>query len=155
MRKLSLFIPLLLIAAGCSEKAFRMGSDVMLPTISAGDTVVVNRSAYINEEPERADIVLYEIPDIDVERISILRVVAVGGDTIRVQGGKLYVNDMDEPVDEPYIKEPMRYTLEDTTVPDGHVYVLGDNRNDSNDSQRFGPLSVDDVVGKVVKVEER
>jgi signal peptidase I len=152
MRKLSLFIPLLLLAAGCSEKAFRTGSDAMAPTIRAGDTVVANRSAYVNAEPKRGDIVLYKIPDIDIERVSFSRVVAVGGDTIRVEDGNLYVNDMEQSVDEAYIREPMKYTLEKTTVPEDHVYILGDNRNDSNDSHRFGPLPLEDLVGKVIEV---
>ena len=153
MRRLTILILLLLLGAGCAEKRYRIMSDPMAPTLRTGDTVVANRTAYINEKPTRGDIVLYRIPDIDVERLSFSRVVAIGGDTICVENGKLYVNDMDKPVVEPYIKEPMKYELEETTIPDGHVYVLGDNRNDSNDSHRFGPLPVEDVVGKV-QIEE-
>lgn len=154
MRKLIILILPAVIAAGCAEKAVRMGSDVMAPTITAGDVVVIDRSAYINAKPARGDILAYRIPDINVERTGISRVVAVGGDTIRVEGGKLYVNDMDDPVDEDYVKEPMKYELEQTTIPEGHVYILGDNRNDSNDSHKFGPLPHEDVVGKVLLEEK-
>ena len=132
-----------------------MGSDVMLPTISAGDPIVIDKGAYADENPSRGQIVAHHIPDAPEDRIGVLRVVAVGGDTMRVAEGKLYVNDMDEPWDEsPYINEPMQYDVAKTTIPEGHVYLLGDNRNDAFDSHYFGPLRLEDVVGRVVDIRE-
>jgi signal peptidase I len=157
MRRLTILIPLLLVLlvllTGCAEKRYRVMSGAMFPTLQAEEIIIVNRSAYVNDPPERGDVVALKMPDTPDERINFKRVVALGGDTVRVEDGRLYVNDMDIPVDEPYIAEPMAYTLNRTTIPEGHVYVLGDNRNDSNDSHRFGPLPIEDVVGKV-RIEE-
>lgn len=109
----------------------------MLPTFNSGDVVLTNRAAYVTHPPERGDIVVFRLPAeiMKVKAPFVKRVAGIPGDRIAVRGGKLWRNG--EVVPEPYIKEPMTYTWPDhdeLTVPEGCVIVLGDNRNNSNDS---------------------
>lgn len=85
----------------------------------------------------------------------IKRVIAVGGDTIEIKDGKVYVNN--ELLDEPYIREQMVYVPENATaypltVPEGKFFVMGDNRNHSADSRdsRYGLIDAENVLGKIV-----
>lgn len=79
----------------------------------------------------------------------VKRVVGLPGDTIEFKNGKVYRNNT--PLDEAYIKEPMQYRSDRTiTVPTGHVFVLGDNRNNSSDSRYIGSVPVDHVMGVMV-----
>ena len=133
-------------------------SGAMAPTLQPGDHVLVNKVTYRRQRPKRGDLVVFYSPDPDVaaHKLFIKRVVAVGGDRVLIANGKLYVNDMDQAVSEPYLKEPMHYQFpadgSPYPVPEGHLFVLGDNRNDSNDSHLFGPVAEQKVVGKVIEM---
>lgn len=83
----------------------------------------------------------------DAAKTAIKRIVALGDDTIEVKNGQLLVNGVS--VREPYVAESkIMYELEKLTVPQGTVYVLGDNRNDSLDSHYWGPLPEENIIGK-------
>jgi len=129
---------------------YRAMSEAMSPTIHAGDILIPDFGAYRDQTIARGDIITYIAPDSPSGRPFVGRIVAIDGDTVRIANGKLYVNDA--PVEEPYLAEPIYYTAEELTVPPGHVYVLGDNRNDSNDSHLFGPVRVDAIQAKVVEI---
>lgn len=81
----------------------------------------------------------------------IKRVIGVAGDTIRIEGGKVYRND--EELDETYLPDDMQTERQglvyDITVPEGYIYVMGDNRGDSRDSRSFGCIPIDKVESKV------
>lgn len=120
----------------------------MRPTLDDGQFVLVNRLAYQFDEPRYGDIVVFHYP-LSPNQDLIKRVIGLPGDTVRITGGQVYVNGAI--LDEPYIAAAPRYDVE-WNVPEGHLFVLGDNRNDSNDSHSWGPLQTKNVIGKAVLV---
>lgn len=128
-------------------KPFQIPSESMYPTLMPGDRVLVNRLAYRSGQPRRGDIIVFKSPN-DPEVDFIKRVVAIGGDTIEIKRGTVLLNG--EPLVETYIKSPDISTFNMQTVPQGTVFVLGDNRGDSQDSRFWQSpwLPVEDVIGK-------
>lgn len=125
-------------------QAFFIPSGSMENTLQENDRILVNKFIYYFREPRVGDIVVFDAPPqaSDVKRDFIKRVVGVPGDRIAVKNHKLYRNG--KPVDEPFIKEPPLYVWPpgaeegaEVVVPEGHVLVFGDNRNDSNDGHRW------------------
>ena len=125
---------------------FGITTDSMDPTLRAGDSVLATKFAYRFFEPERGDVVLFEGPD---GAPAIKRVVGVGGDTVAVRDGVLFVNG--EKTREAYVD----YNLTDSTflgrtrVPEGSFYLMGDNRANSLDSRAYGPVPESDLLGEV------
>ena len=120
----------------------------MVPTLQNGEYVLVNRLAYRNSLPERGDIIVFEstqVSDLDL----IKRVIGLPGDTIKIFGGEVRVND--QVLDEPYIAAAPAYNGE-WNVPEGNLFVLGDNRNDSSDSHAWGLLPIENVIGKAILI---
>jgi signal peptidase I len=131
----------------CVVKSFWIPSESMVPTLEVGDRIFVNRFIYSFLEPERGDIVVFDSLETDDELIK--RVVAVPGDRVRVRNGKLRVNG-DFP-DEPYAVPmllPDGSFFGPTKVPEGEVFVMGDNRPNSQDSRFFGPVPVENIEGE-------
>jgi signal peptidase I len=128
-------------------KSFWIPSESMVPTLEVGDRIFVNKFIYRFFEPERGDIVVFDSLETDDELIK--RVVAVPGDRVRVRNGKLRVNG-DFP-DEPYAV-PMVFPdgsfFGPTKVPEGEVFVMGDNRPNSHDSRFFGPVPIENIEGE-------
>jgi signal peptidase I len=135
-------------------------SGSMLPTIAVGQTVVVDIDAYValqptpedvlvfEPTPARGDIIAFTIPD-QPDWVLLKRVIGLPGDTVEEVDGVVLVNGA--PLDEPYTIADQR-TLGPWTVEQGHVFVMGDNRPDSNDSRfpDFGQVALSDVSGKVL-----
>jgi len=120
----------------------------MVPTLQNGEYVLVNRLAYRNSLPERGDIIVFESPQVsDLDLIK--RVIGLPGDTVRISGGKVWVND--QVLDEPYIAAAPVYNNA-WDVPEGNLFVLGDNRNDSSDSHAWGFLPIENVIGKAILI---
>lgn len=153
-------------------QAFYIPSASMEPTLVEGDRVLVEKLSYRWGEPKRGDVIVFEkefgvlYPEHDDpfwEDIGsalkglfgfptggtqdfIKRVMAVGGDTIEGREGRVYVNG--EAVDEPYLSEGTETSpFGAVTVPKDMIFVMGDNRGNSDDSRAFGPIPVDEVVG--------
>ena len=128
-------------------EAFWIPSGSMIPTLQINDRVLVNKFIYRFTEPERGDIVVFESVD-NSEQDLIKRVVGLPGDEISVRSGKLFVNG--EPQEESYVNQklPDVSFFAKTTVPKDHVFVMGDNRANSQDSRVFGPLPEENIEGE-------
>ena len=135
----------------------RVDGKSMLDTLVDGQVMIVDRTAYAFKTPERGDIVLCYYPDEYYETQGLVyatrvkRVIAVGGDTIETIDGEVYVNG--ERISEPYLS-PDRIGgqyIRPQKIPEGCVYVMGDNRSVSRDSryETVGPIPFYRVVGKV------
>ncbi len=120
----------------------------MLPTLQDGEFVLVNRLAYRFDAPQRGDIVVFHFP-LDPQQDLIKRVIGLPGDTVSIQGGIVQVNE--GILQEPYIAQSPLYAGT-WVVPPGHLFVLGDNRNDSSDSHSWGMLPFENVVGRAVLI---
>jgi len=126
---------------------FRVTGSSMEPTFHDGDYVFVYRLAYWRRLPHRGDVVVFRYPA-NPKRTLIKRVVGLPGETVSVHDGQVYINSI--PLPEPYIAAPPEYVAAPVRVGKGEIYVLGDNRNNSNDSHVWGLLKTDYLVGKVV-----
>jgi signal peptidase I len=126
----------------------RVSSDSMAPTFHAGDHVLVAKVGARSHHPHRRDVIAFHLPG--SSDLLIKRVVAVGGNSVGIADGVLVVNG--RPVHESFVD----YNLVDATyfgpvrVPRDTVFVMGDNRSNSIDSRRFGPVPVSDILGRVV-----
>jgi signal peptidase I len=131
-------------------KPFEIPSESMEPTLNLGDRVLVNRIVYHFREPARGDIIVFD-PPIESTEPFIKRVVAVANDTVSVHDGKLWVNGKAQ--DEPYLMEPVIVgDYPEITIQPGYVWAMGDNRNNSGDSRKFGPVSVKSIIGEAFVV---
>lgn len=126
----------------------RVGSDSMRPTLTPGRIVLVDRLSLRWRAPRVGDVVTATDPLTGASIVK--RVVAVGGDRVGIEDGRLVRNG--EVVDEPHADRTGMdgYYYGPVAVPAGHVFLLGDARADSVDSRRFGPLPADAVDGRVV-----
>lgn len=156
-------------------QAYYIPSPSMVPQLRVNDRVVVSRVAYHLHSPHRGDIVVFNAPpSLDTAKsvpsspfarffrsigvaigvtedqtVLIKRVVALPGETVSARGGRVYVGN--EVLVEPYL--PARTTTSDfgpVKVPKGDVWVMGDNRGNSEDSRFFGPIPIHTIIGRAI-----
>ena len=156
-------------------QAFYIPSVSMEPTLKVGDRVLVNKLSYKLHAVHRGDVVVFERPSTNPQTVEscdgqqvtitppknteevhdlIKRVIAVGGETVEDRGGKIYVNG--SPLNEPYLPansvtppfEQSAFPTPCIKVPKDEVFVLGDNRQNSAASNRFGPIPESLIVGR-------
>ena len=125
----------------------------MYPTLNTSDRILVLKLPIISKDPNIGDIVIFNPPyQVEEKELFIKRVVAKAGDSFKVIEGKLYVND--ERLSEVYIYQESftdrGYSLLEGIVPEGMIFVMGDNRNDSNDSRSFGFVDEKQIKGKAL-----
>jgi signal peptidase I len=127
-------------------------SNSMDPTLHIGDRLLVDKISYRWQSPHRGDIVVFNPPSQLVklgytrDQAFIKRIIGEPGDQVQVQGGQVILNG--QPLPETYIAEAPQYQMPAVNIPPGYVFVLGDNRNDSNDSHVWGPLPQQNIIGK-------
>ncbi|HZJ82996.1 MAG TPA: signal peptidase I [Clostridia bacterium] len=117
----------------------------MSPTLHHKDRVIINKIVYHLDQPSRGDIVVFKNPDNNKENY-VKRIIGIAGDTIEIIDGELYVND--ELLNEDYIDEPTQGDFTKIETPEGTIFVLGDNRNHSQDSRIVGSVPVENMIGK-------
>ena len=139
---------LLFLAINSISARVRVDGYSMRPTLDNGQYVLVNRLAYRFGKPQRGDIIVFHNPNY-VQEDFIKRVIGLPGDTIRIMNGVVQINGYT--LKEPYIAEAPLYHGE-WRVPEGALFVLGDNRNDSSDSHAWGTLDMKYVIGKAVLI---
>ncbi|MEA5464246.1 signal peptidase I [Leptothoe sp. PORK10 BA2] len=126
-------------------------SNSMDPTLHIGDRLLIEKLSYRFHGPHRGDIVVFEPPPqlqavgYRPEQAFIKRIIGLPGDTLTVHQGQVYRNN--QPLTEPYILSAPNYEMNPVTVPEDALFVMGDNRNDSNDSHIWGFLPMENVIG--------
>ncbi len=124
----------------------------MVNTINVGDRFIGNRFQYIFKDPERYDIVVFKYPD-DNKTLFVKRVIGLPGETVEIIDGKVYINGSQEPLRDDFLPEPMaKEDYGPYEVPEGHYFMLGDNRNYSEDSRFWKNKYVNknQILGKAI-----
>ena len=126
-------------------QATRVYGHSMEPNLHTDQRLVVEKLSYRLHTPRRTDVVVLHIPDHSKELL-IKRVIALPGETIQIKDGSVYIDG--EVLDEPYLNVETRGSYGPLTIPPDCVFVMGDNRGASNDSRSFGPVPIQQVVGR-------
>ncbi|MBP3695923.1 MAG: signal peptidase I [Clostridia bacterium] len=142
----------------CLFRTIQVSGSSMFPTLYDGEQIIL-QSVYT--KPQNGDVVVTAQPNASpfIEDVLVKRIIATEGQTVKLERNddgytfSVYVDDVK--LDEPYINEPVERTLDywkPVTVPEGYVYVMGDNRNDSSDSRDddIGMIREEYIMGKVV-----
>lgn len=132
---------------------FIVEGESMETTLHNEEKLVVNKAIYYLKEPARGDIIVFHA---EAKRDYIKRVIGVAGDTVEVKNDTLYING--KQVDEPYLANkreeakqqgiPLTDDFGPVKVPEGQIFVMGDNRLNSRDSRAIGPVDISTVVGR-------
>lgn len=124
-------------------------------TIMTGDNVFGFRLAYAKEEPKRGDVIFFYFPDDETQKY-VKRIIGLPGETVKILDGKIYINDSEVPLDEPYLKEEWTYKTGPYVfeVPEGCYFCMGDNRNRSADARDWiNPyVAKEKIIGKALWV---
>lgn len=133
---------------------FRIPSNSMLPTLMPGDFIWVSTSAYQDKAPQINDVITFLYPK-DRSINYIKRLIGRPGDTVRIENFKVYVNNREIP--QPYlnkalVKEHYSRYMPQVVIPQGKLFVMGDNRDNSNDGRFFGMVNQSDIIGKATMI---
>lgn len=134
-------------------------SGSMYPTIeadgSSGARIIGFRLSYLFDEPKRGDIIIFKYPD-DPSQNYVKRVIGLPGETVEINEGKVYISKdgimLEDPLDEPYLKEVAIGSYGPYEVPEDSYFVMGDNRNNSFDSRKWANTYVpkENIIGKAL-----
>ncbi|MEG6521614.1 signal peptidase I [Desulfotomaculum sp. 1211_IL3151] len=125
---------------------FYIPSGSMEPNLMIGDRIIVSKVTYHLKEPQRGDIIVFKFP-LDPSRNFVKRLIAKEGETIEIKNSVLYINN--QPVPENYLPKGLGFQdYGPEKVPEGHYFMMGDNRNNSDDSRVWGFLDKELIVGK-------
>ncbi len=117
----------------------------MEPNLHPHQRLIVDKLSYRLHPPQRNDIVVIDLPNMD--ELLVKRVVALPGEIVEIRKGIVYVNG--EPLPEPFPHDMTPYDMAPITLGPLSYLVLGDNRSNSNDSRSFGPVTLDQILGRV------
>ncbi|WP_066639399.1 signal peptidase I [Desulfolucanica intricata] len=129
---------------------FYIPSGSMIPALIPNDRIIVSKLSYNFSEPERGDVIVFKYPK-DPSRRFVKRLIAFGGETIEIRNSKLYINGNQIP--ENYLPKDLQFNdFGPYPVPQNSYFMMGDNRNSSDDSRFWGPLPKENVIGKAVLI---
>ncbi|AQS55592.1 signal peptidase I [Novibacillus thermophilus] len=132
---------------------FLVDGQSMVPNLADNERLIVNKLIYFIREPERGEILVFHAT---AEKDYIKRVIGLPGETVEMVDDKLYINGEEQHesylqgVKEEYRENGLNYTADfgPVKVPEGHVFVMGDNRPNSEDSREIGPVPFEAIVGR-------
>ncbi len=145
------------LALQFSVQPYRVEGSSMLPTLSEGEYLLVNKMVYwqvpvlgggddyLVHPPARGEVVIFRFPD-DPTRSFVKRIVGVPGDTVEIARGVVLIDG--QILIEPYLVRPDSSSMEPVVVPEGSYFVLGDNRGASDDSRSWGVVPAENVIGR-------
>lgn len=141
-----LAVVLAFVVRGFVVETFVVLGPSMEPTLHDLERLFVNKVGYRLQAPSRGDIIVFAYPK-DMDRDFIKRIIGLPGDTLEIKDGRVYVNDSF--LNEIYVSYPDNHAnYGKVTVPPAHVFVLGDNRRNSEDSRYFGFVPITNIRGK-------
>ncbi|MDI6860682.1 MAG: signal peptidase I [Caldisericia bacterium] len=123
---------------------YRVQMSSMNPTLYENDLIMVNKFIYRFREPKRGEIVIFKPPYGDKDYIK--RVIGLPGEIIEIKDGYVYING--KKLNESYIKNTTPGNLGPLKIPEGTIFVMGDNRGNSLDSREFGPIDIKSIDGR-------
>lgn len=127
-------------------QGFRVDGRCMEPNLRHGERVLTEKLSYRWRTPLRGEVVVFRVPD-GTGELMVKRVIALPGERISIRNSEVYING--HPLPEPYRRYGMHYFMRETKVPEGMLFVMGDNRDVSNDSRDWGFLPVNNVIARV------
>ncbi len=129
---------------------FYIPSGSMEPTLTKGDRIIVNKFLYRLKEPQRGDIIVFKYP-VNPERDFIKRVIGLPGETIQIKESRVYIDGA--PIKQSFLPEDLRYgDFGPVSIPEDSYFMMGDNRNNSEDSRVWGTLPRKNIVGKAMVI---
>lgn len=129
---------------------FYIPSGSMEPTLLINDRIIVSKLNYRITAPDRGDVIVFKYP-VNPKRDFIKRVIGLPGETIKIKDNKLFVDG--KQLEQPFLPHGLTYgDFGPVTVPEGEYFMMGDNRNNSEDSRVWGTLPRDNIVGRAVFV---
>jgi signal peptidase I len=126
-------------------QGFKVQGGCMEPNLFTGERLLGNKLAYHFHDVQRGDIIVFRPPQ-GYDTPFIKRVVALPGETVEIRDSQVYIDS--KPLSEPYLRNQWRDNRPAERVPEGYLFVMGDNRNNSNDSRAWGDLPVKNVEAK-------
>ncbi len=136
-------------------QAFKIPSGSMIPTLQVGDHILVWKFLYFFTSPKRGDVIVFKFPQ-DESRDFVKRVIGLSGETLEIREGRVYING--KPLEEPYAvhlaggARRSQDNFAPVKVPEGDLFVMGDNRDSSQDSRYWGFLEARKIRGKAFLV---
>lgn len=143
-----LIVVAVVVVIGFFVKPIIVEGASMNPTLQNKDYLLISKQSYTFGDPERGDIIVFPHHESTGDSLYIKRVIAIPGDHLEIYGGDVYING--ELQNEEYIKSgAVTEGYIDLVIPEGQVFVMGDNRENSSDSRYFGTVSIEEVTGEV------
>jgi len=129
---------------------FYIPSGSMEPTLTKGDRIIVSKINYRLSSPQRGDVIVFKYP-VNPDKDFIKRVIGLPGETLEIRDNKLYING--EFVEQPFLPPYLTYgDFGPVTIPEGRYFMMGDNRNNSEDSRFWGTLPSENIIGKTLLI---